>query len=957
MLKGTAHHSFVKIFSKVAKKKTQQFVSALLIYSQLLQVAAFAATPMQVNHMSSSSPWRNSTQSITPELSSPVTPLESLYLNNQQFGLNGPLTWGVNYSDLTGTFLNAQYLFPVNERLVFAALGEYGSGQYRYGGTVGYEFLPLSQVKFTAERFNQRLPFQFDSGAIEERVHQDAYGARFQQLFVHPFLQTVNAGGYYADASDKNLNPFVFASNGLNCSSQVGIECINYRHIAGATSKGIDAGVEVLLTPATLVGGNIYYDQVHYHTLFSDIFHENREGIGAAVKINHLFNSQFKFLGEASVRKIYDSYQGGIGWLPPLKDKRLEFALTGQHLVSHNSTPNNNSISLQVNWTPGSKEYEKRFNWRGKQLASVAQWVQMPAVHMNQVLAIAEQVTRYLAPAITAVTPNSGLFAGGNTITISGFNFIQGAQVFFGNQIAPLTTVQSSSLINVTVPPIASVASSLGVDIRVQNPDGQQATLPSGYTYGTPLLPKIAKVSLSKGNIYGDSTVVITGKNFTELTRVSFGGAAAKIVAQNKTELTVITPSHEAGVVDVVVATEKGSTTAKGVFTYVADAFQLPIIKKITANSGATTGGETVTISGSNFDENTSITFGGVAASIVSQNDAEVVVTVPSHDAGVVDVVVTTGKGSATAKESYTFVANSNSFNAKAPTIEKIIANSGATTGGETVTISGSNFDATTSVTFDSATAKIVSQNDKQVVITTPAHDAGVVDVIVTTENGSTKATNSYTYKIKKQANFAPPLIVNIFPTSGPTSGGQSVTIVGSNFVVGGSTVIFGASPATITSESSTVLVVTTPAGVGTVSVVVNTAEGSSNPASYSYDGPTIVGVSPSSGPTTGGQTVTITGNNFFPGAQSVTFGGIAAPIVSSTFNQIEVTTPPNSPGLTNIVVTTASGSSNNGSYTYVASPTLATVSPDSGPTAGGQTVTITGSNFVVGGTSVSFAG
>src|SRR5882724_1255670 len=116
---------------------------------------------------------------------------------------------------------------------------------------------------------------------------------------------------------------------------------------------------------------------------------------------------------------------------------------------------------------------------------------------------------------------------------------------------------------------------------------------------------------------------------------------------------------------------------------------------------------------------------------------------------------------------------------------------------------------------------------------------------------------------------------------------------------------------------------------------------------------PTVGSVSPSSGTTAGGTAVTITGTNFVTGA-TVTLGGTAATnvvVVSGT--QITATTPAHAAGAVNVVVTnpdTQSGSLTNG-FTYVAAPTVSSVSPSSGTTAGGTAVTITGTGFVSGAT------
>ena len=121
---------------------------------------------------------------------------------------------------------------------------------------------------------------------------------------------------------------------------------------------------------------------------------------------------------------------------------------------------------------------------------------------------------------------------------------------------------------------------------------------------------------------------------------------------------------------------------------------------------------------------------------------------------------------------------------------------------------------------------------------------------------------------------------------------------------------------------------------------------------------PTVSSVSPNSGSTAGGTAVTITGTNFAAGA-TVTFGGTAATnvvVVNST--TITATTPAGSAGAVTVTVTNPSGQSGSlaSGFTYVAPPTVSSVSPNSGSTAGGTAVTITGTNFAAGAT-VTFGG
>ncbi|MDA8081470.1 MAG: IPT/TIG domain-containing protein, partial [Actinomycetota bacterium] len=218
-------------------------------------------------------------------------------------------------------------------------------------------------------------------------------------------------------------------------------------------------------------------------------------------------------------------------------------------------------------------------------------------------------------------------------------------------------------------------------------------------------------------------------------------------------------------------------------------------------------------------------------------------------------------------------------------------------------------------------------------------------------------------------ANTLPTTVTGVSPNSGPTAGGTNVTITGTNLTSAtGYFVYFGNSQGTnMVVVSSTSITVTSPAespGVVDVRVVSSLGESATSSADqFTYiapvtSAPTVTAVSPNSGTTAGGTTVTITGTNF-TGATVVAFGastGVSFAIVSST--TISATSPVGSAGPVDITVTTPSGTSGTSSadqFTFVVlAPTVASISPTSGTTAGGTSVTITGTNFT-GATAVDF--
>ncbi|MCX2496414.1 MBG domain-containing protein, partial [Pedobacter sp. PF22-3] len=171
--------------------------------------------------------------------------------------------------------------------------------------------------------------------------------------------------------------------------------------------------------------------------------------------------------------------------------------------------------------------------------------------------------------------------------------------------------------------------------------------------------------------------------------------------------------------------------------------------------------------------------------------------------------------------------------------------------------------------------------------------------------------------------------VTALSPTSGPASGGTSVTITGTNFS-GTTAVTFGATAATgFTVNSATQITATAPAGTGTVDVRITTTGGTSATSAsdqFTYiAAPTVTALSPTSGPTGGGTSVTITGTNF-SGTTAVTFGATAATgFTVNSATQITATAPAGT-GTVDVRITTTGGTSATSvsdQFTYIARPTV----------------------------------
>ena len=95
------------------------------------------------------------------------------------------------------------------------------------------------------------------------------------------------------------------------------------------------------------------------------------------------------------------------------------------------------------------------------------------------------QVSTQLAPTITSVSPPSGPFAGGTTVTVAGTNFLKGATVYFGSaQYAPSVTWNSSTSLTVTTPAMSG-PSTVALPVVVTNPpyEGQSGSMQWAFTF------------------------------------------------------------------------------------------------------------------------------------------------------------------------------------------------------------------------------------------------------------------------------------------------------------------------------------------------------------------------------------------------------------------------------------------------------------------------------------------
>src|SRR5215472_1185413 len=449
--------------------------------------------------------------------------------------------------------------------------------------------------------------------------------------------------------------------------------------------------------------------------------------------------------------------------------------------------------------------------------------------------------------------------------------------------------------------------------------------------------------SPSVGPSSGGTFVDIHGGGFVNGgTTIFFGGAASPFVSFISTdEVIAQTPAEAPGHTGISPDTANGFG-----FDFTAGFDFQPSVNGVSPNAGPTSGGNSVTISGAGFTGATNVNFGGVAAGFFVNNDGSITATAPAGGVGTVDVTVTTPGGTST-----TSAADHYTYDVK-PTVGSLTPTAGPTAGGNTITINGTGFLAGAGVKFGAtASATVTFVSATQLKAVAPAHAAGTVDVTVTTPGGTSTASaaDHYTYD-------APPTVKSVTPTAGPSGGGNTITINGTNFLSGASVSFGGVGSGSVTFVSAVQLKAVAPAhAVGTVDVTVTTPGGTSAVAAadhYTYDAkPTVGSLSPTFGPPAGGNTVTINGTGFLAGA-GVKFGSTASATVTFvSAAQLKAVAPAHAAGTVDVTVTTPGGTSAlvAGDHYAYGAPTVISFSPGSGIT--GSTVTINGTGFLPGAT------
>ena len=420
----------------------------------------------------------------------------------------------------------------------------------------------------------------------------------------------------------------------------------------------------------------------------------------------------------------------------------------------------------------------------------------------------------------------------------------------------------------------------------------------------------------------------------------------------------------------------------------------------VTPTTGTANSAATLTLAGTGFTTDTAntVTFTSgsgtvytfASATAASAASLQVAGTLPP--AGAYTVNVTNANGTTATGVAFTVTA------APAPTLSAggvsanpasavtgtnvtlTLTGTGFTTGtANTVTLTGTTgANAGVATTFGSAVASAGGTN--LTLSGTLPQPADTYTVTVTNANGTTATGRPFT------VNPVPvPTLSGVSATSTITGTSTTLTLTGTNFTTGSANTVTltstaaGSSPITfgsVTAGSATSLALsgTLPA-TGNYTVNVSNVNGATGPAGNpgvaftvtpgvppSFTGP----ISPNSGITGTTVTLTLTGSHFLSTSNAVLFTPTSSgPAIafgsagSSDGNTLVVTGTLPAAGAYTVAVQNVNGTNGTVAFTVnpVPTPTLATISPNSGLVGTGTALTLTGTNFTAFGNTVTFTG
>jgi hypothetical protein len=492
-------------------------------------------------------------------------------------------------------------------------------------------------------------------------------------------------------------------------------------------------------------------------------------------------------------------------------------------------------------------------------------------------------------PALASISPNSAATGSlGILLTLTGSNFVPGAIVQWNGSNRVTTVVDSTRLTAQILTADLTTAGTATVGVVNPAPGGGQSNT-LNFTIASPSpIPRVTTISpttIQAGS--AGFTLTVNGSGFVNSSVVRFNGNPLPTTFASATQLTAQVSASDianAGSASITVFTAPpgGGTSNAAILSVSVPPNPVPAITAL--NPGAVTSGTgpfTLTVTGSNFVQNSVVRFNGqdrqttfisatelraaiLASDILNGGSATITVFNPTPAGGVSNPLTLT-------------------INFAPPTITTLSPVS-AVAGGPAfqLTVFGANFAPGSVVRWNGQDRVTQFISVTELAIQVPAADianVGSATISVFSPPPGGGASNEVTFNITQAARPAP-RITTINPNNAAAGGADfTLTVSGQNFV-SDSVVRWNGSARPTTFANSTQLTAQIPAAdiasAGTASVTVFTPPaggGESNAAIFTINAPANpVPVITSLSPATIGAggpafTLTVNGTGFVPGS------------------------------------------------------------------------------------------
>jgi hypothetical protein len=369
------------------------------------------------------------------------------------------------------------------------------------------------------------------------------------------------------------------------------------------------------------------------------------------------------------------------------------------------------------------------------------------------------------APTISVISPDIVFISIGGILSVTGTGFQEGAVITIDSITATNINMVSDSFITCDIP---SKESTGIFNVTLINPDGLTATTSLTYEYDPPQITEISPAEVTTEGL----TVTIIGEYFRENASMTVNGkaATAKFISETTIQCYIApyTESFEDTIVNVTLQNDDGKEAASTI-KYVV----IPNIESIAPTVTTTVGGGQLTILGSNFQATATVLIDNSEPNNISViSNTQITCDIPPHEFGVVDIVVINPNNySATTTLTYDYPE---------PTITSIEPQTVVNTGGTELTINGTYFDLSPTVTIDGIPVESTRYSETKIVCNARPYTIpevylfNKVALVVTNHNGKS-VSDDLTYVYNR------PIISDVSPATG-TSESLTFTIFGDFF-------------------------------------------------------------------------------------------------------------------------------------------------------------------------------